>query len=172
MTWRLLNLLTVLSLLLCVAAVALWARSYGRSDWITHRSMTRRKTLTGAAVVGVGVPLLAACGSDDGGSTDSAPDVASGETLGPASEVPVGGGKIYPDQKLVVTQPTEGEFKGFSAVCTHQSCLVATVDKGTINCTCHGSKFSIEDGSVSNGPATSPLPAVDVTVDGDQITTG
>jgi Rieske Fe-S protein len=136
--------------------------------------MTRRKTLTGAAVVGVGVPLLAACGSDDGGSTgstDSAPDVAAGETLGPASEVPVGGGTIYADQKIVVTQPTEGEFKGFSSICTHQKCPVTSVDNGTINCTCHGSKFSIEDGSVSNGPATSPLPAVEVTVDGDQITT-
>lgn len=134
--------------------------------------ISRRKTLTGAAVVGVGVPLLAACGSDDGGSTATEPDVPSGETLGPASDVPVGGGKIYADQKIVVTQPTEGEFKGFSAVCTHQSCLVAAVKDGTIDCTCHGSKFSIEDGSVSNGPATSPLPAVEVTVDGDQITTG
>ncbi|GAB6985556.1 Rieske (2Fe-2S) protein [Nocardioides pyridinolyticus] len=133
--------------------------------------ISRRRTLTGAAVAGVGIPLLAACGSDDGGSVDSAPNVASGETLGPAADVPVGGGKIYGDQKLVVTQPTEGDFKGFSAVCTHQSCLVAEIKDGTINCICHGSKFSIEDGSVSIGPATSPLPPVEVTVDGDQITT-
>src|SRR3954452_2517318 len=31
---RLVNLLTLLSLLLCVAVVALWARSYGRSDLV------------------------------------------------------------------------------------------------------------------------------------------
>jgi Rieske Fe-S protein len=132
--------------------------------------ISRRRTLTGAAVVGVGAPLLAACGGDDEGSTDT-PDVAAGEALGPTADVPVGGGKIYADQKVVVTQPTEGDFRGFSATCTHQSCLVAEIKGGTINCTCHGSKFSIEDGSVSTGPATSPLPPVDVTVDGDQITT-
>jgi nitrite reductase/ring-hydroxylating ferredoxin subunit len=139
--------------------------------------ISRRKTLTGAAVVGVGVPLLAACGDDAGGSTD-APDVAAGEALGPSADVPVGGGKIYPDQKIVVTQPTEGDFKAFTAVCTHQGCLVAEVKGGTINCSCHGSKFSIEDGSNVEGPSggaagsVADLAAVDVTVDGDQITTG
>lgn len=133
--------------------------------------ISRRRTLTGAAVAGVGIPLLAACGGDDGGSADSAPDVAAGETLGPSAEVPVGGGKIYADQEIVVTQPTEGEFKGFSSICTHQSCPVTEVKDGTINCMCHGSKFSIEDGSVANGPATTGLAAVEVTVDGDQITT-
>ena len=135
------------------------------------QGISRRRTLTGAVAAGVGVPLLAACGGDEGGSSTSAPDVPSGETLGPTADVPVGGGKIYADQKIVVTQPTEGEFKGFSSICTHQKCPVTEIKDGTINCTCHGSKFSIEDGSVSNGPATSPLPAVEVAVDGDQITT-
>jgi Rieske Fe-S protein len=136
--------------------------------------ISRRRTLTGAAAVGVGVPLLAACGADsDAGSdaTGSAPTTAAGQKLGPASEVPVGGGTIYADQKIVVTQPAEGEFKGFSSICTHQNCPVTSVKDGTINCTCHGSRFSIEDGSVTNGPATSPLAAIDVTVEGDEITT-
>ncbi|WP_395657895.1 Rieske (2Fe-2S) protein [Nocardioides sp.] len=134
--------------------------------------MTRRQTLTGATVVGVGVPLLAACGSSGGsGATDTAPTAQAGETLGAASDVPVGGGTVYADQKVVVTQPNDGDFKGFSAVCTHQGCLVSNVEGGTINCTCHGSKFSIEDGSVVNGPATSPLPAVPVEDKSGQITT-
>ncbi len=133
--------------------------------------ISRRKTLTGAAALGVGVPLLAACGGDDGGSSGSAPDVAAGEKLGPSSDVPVGGGKIYADQKIVVTQPTEGDFKAFSSICTHQRCPVTEIKGGTINCTCHGSKFSIEDGSVSNGPASSPLPPVKIAVDGGEITT-
>lgn len=120
--------------------------------------------------MGVGVPLLAGCGGD-GSSKSSAPDVPSGEALGAASDVPVGGGKIFADQQVVVTQPSKGEFKGFSSICTHQRCPVTEVKDGTINCTCHGSKFSIQDGSVSNGPATSGLPAVDVTVEGGQITT-
>lgn len=133
--------------------------------------ISRRQTLSGAAAVGVGVPLLAACGGDGSEGSSSAPTPESGAALGPAADVPVGGGTIYPDEKVVVTQPTEGDFKGFSAVCTHQGCLVSTVADGTINCTCHGSKFSIEDGSVVNGPATSPLGAVAVSDEAGQITT-
>ena len=139
---------------------------------MANEGFTRRTTLTGAAVVGVGVPFLAACaGSDSSSASDTAPTAAAGEALGPAGDVPIGGGTIYADQKIVVTQPVDGEFKGFSAVCPHQSCLVSNVDDGTINCACHGSKFSLTDGSVVNGPATSGLPAVPVTVDGDEITT-
>ncbi|GAA4717293.1 Rieske (2Fe-2S) protein [Nocardioides conyzicola] len=132
--------------------------------------ITRRTTLTGAAALGVGVPLLAACGGDSGGGTASeAP--AAGAELGSTSEVPVGGGKVFGDQKIVVTQPTEGDFKAFSAVCTHQSCLVSQVADGTIDCLCHGSKFSDQDGSVVNGPATSALSEVTIAVDGDTIST-
>jgi Rieske Fe-S protein len=134
-------------------------------------SLTRRNALTGAAAAGVGVPLLAACGSN-GGSTASEPTAKAGETLGPASDVPVGGGKIYADQRIVVTQPAKGTFEGFSAICTHQGCLVSTVADGTINCTCHGSKFSIQNGGVENGPATAPLARVQVKDDGGQIVTG
>jgi Rieske Fe-S protein len=139
---------------------------------VTTDGLTRRHALTGAAVVGVGLPLLAACGGNDGSTaTDGGSTPSAGETLGPASDVPVGGGTIYADQKLVVTQPTDGEFKAFTAVCTHQGCLVANVDGGTINCTCHGSKFSIEDGSVQGGPAPSALAEVAVTVKSGEITT-
>jgi Rieske Fe-S protein len=70
----------------------------------------------------------------------------------------------------VVTQPSAGKFKAFSATCTHQGCPVAGVDGGTINCTCHGSKFSIEDGSVTKGPATKALVEQDISVEGDSIT--
>src|SRR5688572_29496353 len=121
----------------------------------------RRAVLRSAAVAGlagVSVPLLAACG-DDGGSaggtsTTSAPSSAAssapssaattgaGAALGAVSEVPVGGGKIYDSAKVVVTQPTAGQYKGFSAVCTHQGCVVSSVTSSTIDCMCHGSKFS------------------------------
>jgi Rieske Fe-S protein len=98
----------------------------------------------------------------------------SGAAAGPAaltttSAVPVGGGKIFAAQKIVITQPKSGEFHGFSAVCTHQGCIVGTVSGGTINCPCHGSRFSITNGSVVNGPAPSPLPAVGIKVQGTSI---
>ena len=83
--------------------------------------------------------------------------------------IPVGGGKIFADQKVVVTQPTSGDFKAFSAVCTHQACLVSDVADGTINCACHGSEFDITTGAVKKGPATKALPEKSVTVSGDGI---
>ncbi len=89
----------------------------------------------------------------------------------PTSDIPVGGGKIYPDQKVVITQPSAGTFKAFSAVCTHQGCVVGAVTT-TINCPCHGSMFAIADGSVVNGPATAPLPSLTASVSGSEITVG
>jgi Rieske Fe-S protein len=86
-----------------------------------------------------------------------------------ASEVPVGGGVILSDADYVITQPTAGTFKAFSKFCTHQQCVLASVAGGTINCGCHGSKFSIKDGSVLTPPANSPLPQSKVTVAGDTV---
>jgi Rieske Fe-S protein len=44
------------------------------------------------------------------------------------------------------------------------------VSGGTIRCPCHGSQYSIADGSVVNGPAPRPLPAKQVEVVADSIT--
>lgn len=139
----------------------------------------RRTVLRGAVAIGLAgaaVPVLAACnnngGDAGGGTTTSAPArgaQAGGAALATTSEIPVGGGKVIGDAKVVVTQPTSGQFKGFSAVCTHQGCIVADVADGTINCGCHGSKFKIADGSVANGPASRPLPAANITVKGGKI---
>jgi Rieske Fe-S protein len=92
-----------------------------------------------------------------------------GQELAKTSEIPVGGGKIFKDQKIVVTQPKKDEFKAFSAICTHQGCTVGTVANGTIDCPCHGSKYRIADGSVEAGPAPKPLPAEHIKVEGNSI---
>ncbi|MFF7215582.1 Rieske (2Fe-2S) protein [Streptomyces sp. NPDC008238] len=93
------------------------------------------------------------------GSAPASPAATPGEVLVKTADVPVGGGTVLTDKKIVVTQPEAGEFKAFSAVCTHQGCLVNSVADGTINCPCHGSKFRITDASVVAGPAAKPLPA-------------
>lgn len=129
----------------------------------------RRTVLGGTAALGVGAPLLAACGSDDSGDSDVQPPDA-GTVLTTTAEVPVGSGIILADKGLVVTQPEEGTFKAFSSKCTHQGCEVTKVTE-TIDCPCHSSKFSLTDGSPQGGPATKPLPETTVTVDGDDITT-
>ncbi len=136
----------------------------------------RRRALTIAASVGLSPAVLAACGGDEGatpddGSLDTGHTATSPEPgpLTSAAEVPVGGGVIFPDKQVVVTQPVEGEFKCFTAVCTHQGCIVSSVQAGGIRCECHGSAFSIEDGTAVNPPATNPLTEVPITVDGDEI---
>lgn len=132
---------------------------------------TRRTVLlaTGAAA------LAAGCGSDGGDGGDgrdggggTSPD-ADGRELASTADVPVGGGTVLPDEKIVVTQPEEGDFKAFSAICTHQNCVVSGVADGTVNCACHGSRFKITDGSVEQGPATRPLPEERITVEGNSI---
>ena len=131
-------------------------------------TFSRRTVLGGTAALGVGLPLLAACGSGDDGGSDAEPP-KSGTVLTTTGEVPVGGGVILAEDGLVVTQPEAGTFKAFSSKCTHQGCQVTKVTDGTINCPCHGSKFSISDGSVQAGPAKSPLPETTVSVDGQDL---
>lgn len=156
--------------------------------------LTRRRALTGAAGLGLSLPLLAACGGGSDDDTPSATDPesttaeapstsatsASGEPstsesapaavegITPTADVPVGGGVVLADDKLVVTQPSAGEFKCFTAVCTHTGCLVGSVTT-TINCPCHGSTFDISTGEVLGGPASAPLAESAISVDGDQV---
>jgi Rieske Fe-S protein len=132
---------------------------------------SRRVLLASAGIGAVALSGCGAAGDAAGGAASSASNAATDAVKDAISKatIPVGGGKVFPDQKVVVTQPASGEFKAFSAVCTHQSCVVAEVADGTINCACHGSKFDITTGAVKNGPATSPLPEKSVTVDGDGI---
>lgn len=149
--------------------------------------LTRRHALCGTALAALGLPVLAACSGDDtttagtpsgtGSSSGSGPSSpassGSGVTgaLASTSDIPEGSGVIFPDEGVVVTQPTAGEFKAFSTTCTHQGCPVNEVTE-TINCPCHGSVFGLADGAPQSGPATEPLRDVAITVEGDQILLG
>jgi Rieske Fe-S protein len=151
---------------------------------IADLRIPRQKVIVGAGL-GLVATVLAACGtygkkpeaSGDTATTttEAAPDTSAPGPAAPANaivktaEVPVGSGVIV--DEIVVTQPSAGEFKGFSAICTHKGCTVDEVADGTINCPCHGSKFNL-DGSVANGPATKPLEPQAVTVQGDSIVLG
>jgi Rieske Fe-S protein len=132
---------------------------------------SRRTVLASVGLAGVGVTVLAGCGSAEDAANDAASSATDAvkDAISKAT-IPVGGGKIFADQKVVVTQPTSGDFKAFSAVCTHQACVVSTIANGTINCACHGSEYDITTGAVKKGPATQPLPEKSVTVSGDGIT--
>ena len=166
-----------------------------KSTATTRRTVLRAAGL--AALSGGGVAVLGACSpaaeptapttsassapatsppaSSPPPSSPSASEPAPSSAKAPsgpsveASKVPVGGGVILADADYVITQPKAGEFKAFSKICTHQQCAVTSVDGGTINCPCHGSKYSIEDGSVVNPPAPKPLEEAEVTVSGGQV---
>jgi Rieske Fe-S protein len=143
---------------------------------------TRRTMLAGAAGISATV-ALAACGDDDAPDTGDAVDQATSAAsdaasavaggLGTLADIPVGGGKIFADQKVVVTQPAAGQVKGFSTTCTHQGCAVNKIENGTIHCPCHQSQFKIADGSpVAGSLATKPLPSVSVQVENGRVVLG
>ena len=110
-----------------------------------------------------------AAGQAAGADAGTGQGAATGTLLGLVTDIPVGGGMVFADQKVVVTQPAKGVFKAFSAVCTHVGCICNKVANGTIDCPCHGSEFKISDGAVVTGPAPSPLPARAITVSDGKI---
>jgi Rieske Fe-S protein len=139
----------------CLSALAGCAR-YGTSNG-----------LAGPAAYG-GAPSSAAGPASAAGASSAAGGSAS-DVLASTGQIPVGGGKILTDKKIVITQPQAGSFHAFTAICTHLGCIVNAVSAGTIDCPCHGSKYSAVNGSVVNGPATLPLAAVSIKVQGTSI---
>jgi nitrite reductase/ring-hydroxylating ferredoxin subunit len=128
----------------------------------TDSLATRRGVLAGVGLVGL-AGAITACGA---GASSSAP---AANALAATSQIPVGSGMIFSGPQVVVTQPSAGEFKAFSAVCTHMGCIVSQVSNGTIDCPCHGSQYSITTGDVVAGPAPKPLPAKQIKVAGGSI---
>jgi Rieske Fe-S protein len=140
----------------CAASLAGCAR-YGTSNG----GLAGPPAQGGAASSAAGASSSAGAGSSAGTSAPAA--------LASTADIPVGGGKVLTGQKIVITQPQAGSFHAFTAICTHLGCIVSTVSGSTINCPCHGSKYSSVDGSVVNGPATLPLAAVSIKVQGTSI---
>lgn len=122
---------------------------------------SRRTVVAAVGAAGLAVALTA-CGSEDEPSTGSA--------LAKTSDIPEGGGKVFSDEKVVVSQPSAGDYKAFSTICTHQNCPMTDLKEDTLSCACHGSQFSVLDGSVKKGPATQALAAKEISVSGDSIT--
>ncbi|HET7398446.1 MAG TPA: Rieske 2Fe-2S domain-containing protein [Intrasporangium sp.] len=161
--------------------------SRATTEPVERRGVLRAAGATGLLVLG-GSSLAACGGSSSPGTTAPAASASStpagagssAETTSsgaggagggiPAASVPVGGGAVFTDQKVVVTQPVAGTFKAFDTTCPHKGCAVATVTDKQIHCPCHGSAFDIATGARVAGPAPKGLTAKSVTVSGDQLT--
>lgn len=128
--------------------------------------LPRRHVLVVGAGAAVGAGALVACAA-----AEDEPPTPQGETgvLASTADVPVGSALIV--DGIVLTQPTAGEFTGFSAVCPHAGCAVSKVDGARVLCPCHGSTFGL-DGAVITGPAREPLAPAPITVRGDSIVAG
>jgi nitrite reductase/ring-hydroxylating ferredoxin subunit len=158
----------------------------GEAGELDGGAAPRRTVLRGLAALGAlgaAAGVLAGCGSDEPGATGSASsgsaseetspagdsDAAGGGALAKAADVPVGGATVIAAQKIVVSQPTAGSFKAFSAVCTHKGCTVGVARGLDLKCPCHGSEFDAATGAVKKGPAAAPLAAKNVSVQGEDI---
>ncbi|MEU0305029.1 MULTISPECIES: Rieske (2Fe-2S) protein [Streptomyces] len=141
-----------------------------------RRTLLERRTVVLAVGAAGAAAALTACGGSDGSggaeSVEQQPGSggAGGAVLAKTADIPEGGGVVFAAQKVVVTQPTAGQFKAFSATCTHQGCAVKDVVDNVITCPCHNSTFDAATGSPTAGPATQPLPAREISVEGDSIT--
>ncbi|CAN5491491.1 Rieske (2Fe-2S) protein [soil metagenome] len=132
--------------------------------------VSRKTAIVGAGAVLAGAALSACTTYGKEPAPTPAPPAATPEpgvtAVATTADVPVGSGVIV--DAIVLTQPSAGVFKGFSAICTHAGCTVAKIANGTIDCPCHGSKFNL-DGTVANGPATRPLEPKSISVQGKSI---
>ncbi|UXY26254.1 Rieske (2Fe-2S) protein [Streptomyces sp. HUAS TT20] len=153
-----------------------------------------RRTVVAAAGAAGLAAALTACGSGDDSSNSSSVSGSSGSSgtrggnnasaggsgggdnaaaggvaLAKTADIPEGGGEIFKDQGVVVTQPAAGTYKAFSSKCPHAGCAVGSIANGVIVCPCHNSQFSVTDGSRKAGPATTGLTAANITVSGDEI---
>ena len=137
--------------------------------------MISRRGVIASAVGVSAVAALSAC-SPEVSNLTSTPEPEAPSTSGPiavakTSDIPIGSGKKFDVEgvPILITQPRAGEFRGFSAVCTHAGFVMTNVANSEIKCDNHGALYSADDGSVLSGPAPRALGKVTVTVEGDDV---
>ena len=144
---------------------------------MSEQGVSRRNLLQNAGIA-VGGGVLGAVGytvygpgGHDAPYSSPSGGISSGTVLAPVADIPDGGGVVLTKTKIVLTR-TGSQVAAFSAVCTHEACLVNNVQNGLISCPCHGSTFDAATGAVRNGPATAPLPAVPVHIVDNSVVMG
>lgn len=154
---------------------------------VRNSNFTRGRFISLGLSMGAGAAFVACSSSetptDGGGSSGGSsnpPDSGAGdreasqggsaEAIVAASEVPVGESYSFEDggQPAVLIHQDDDQFVAYSAVCTHQGCTVEYQDAELV-CPCHGSVFDPASGDPTTGPANTPLPPIDVTLQGGEV---
>jgi nitrite reductase/ring-hydroxylating ferredoxin subunit len=137
--------------------------------------MISRRGVIASAVGVSAVAALSACSPEVSNLTSTpapeAPATTEPVVVAKTSDIPIGAGKKFDVEgvPILITQPRAGEFRGFSAVCTHAGFVMTNVANSEIKCDNHGALYSADDGSVLSGPAPRALGKVTVTVEGDDV---
>ncbi|MFE3018640.1 Rieske (2Fe-2S) protein [Streptomyces sp. NPDC059256] len=137
-----------------------------------HSPAARRTVLKGAALAGAAGLGVAGCSTESKLGHAKNPVPTAPVELGAADAVPVGGSKLYREQRILVSCPAAGEYKAFSAQCTHAGCVLDKIVENEGNCPCHGSRFDVTTGEALQGPATVPLPAVPIKAENGRLIAG
>jgi nitrite reductase/ring-hydroxylating ferredoxin subunit len=137
--------------------------------------MISRRGVIASAVGVSAVAALSACSPEVSELTSTpepeAPATAAPVAVAKTTDIPIGSGKKFDVEgvPILITQPRAGEFRGFSAVCTHAGFVMTNMANSEIKCDNHGAVYSADDGSVLSGPAPRALGKVTVTVEGDDV---
>jgi nitrite reductase/ring-hydroxylating ferredoxin subunit len=109
--------------------------------------------------------------SDPESTAEPTTEAAAAQPVGTVSDVPVGGATrfLVAGTPIIITQPSEGEFRGFVAICTHAGAAINGMRENDLYCGSHGSRFDTETGEVIEGPARNALGKVEVQVSGDEL---
>jgi cytochrome b6-f complex iron-sulfur subunit len=100
--------------------------------------------------------------------SEAATDAA---VVGKVKDFPPNSGRVvrFGTRPAIVVHLPGGEFRAFSAVCTHLQCTVQyRTDLELIWCACHNGRFDLAGRNVA-GPPPRPLDPLDVAVRGDDV---
>jgi nitrite reductase/ring-hydroxylating ferredoxin subunit len=137
--------------------------------------MISRRGVIASAVGVSAAAALSACSPEVSDLTSTPapeePSTSAAVAVAKTIDIPIGSGKKFDVEgvQILITQPRAGEFRGFSAVCTHAGFVMSNVANSEIKCDNHGAVYSADDGSVLSGPAPRALGKVTVTIEGDDV---
>lgn len=126
--------------------------------YVSRRQLTKFLTLTSLAMFAGNLWILVKAWTRTG-------VLYPVRAIARTGEIPVGGVKLFdypgPRDQCILVRTADDSYVAYSQKCTHLSCSVFYSSANRrLECPCHQGYFSIEDGSVLQGPPTRPLPKV------------